>query len=375
MQASSSGFAQFGFSPALMAGIREAGHEAPSRLQTLCIPPLLAGSDVVAHADSGTGKTLAFVLPLLQRLDPAVDNVQVLVLTPTDDVALHVAEVFQSCARHLPDFHVLPIYHQSTVVQLRQLRRRVQVVVGTPRRIAHHVHVGDLSLSGLRTLVLDEADVSVDSGFTDDMRGLIEGIVPRPQLVALAATLPRELRQLIADGFHAPVRLRGTEKSARVPSLRLRHWLVDGSKLNALIRLVEVEPDFDAALVFVQGRAEAEELAERLKARGYGADAVHGETSAAHRHRVSARLREGELDLVVATDAAAEGLDTRRVSHVVSYDPPCDAASHGRRLGYVDGGHGSAVLLVSPHEMGMMRSLEHATGQAIAPLELPERFR
>lgn len=371
-------FDQFGFSAALLQRLRESGHEIPSHVQVACIPPLLEGRDLLAHTDSGTGKTLSFVLPLLASLDLACRQSQVLVLTPTDETSLHVAEIFQDYARYLPDFHVLPIYHQSSTIQLRQLQRGTHVLVGTPRRIKYHLENNRLRLGKLKTVVLDEADVMLHEGFIEDIDWILGQLPAYRQTVIFAATLPKELRNFADACLHQPLKLRGIEKSVLAPPVRQRYWQVGSqSKLNALMRLIEVEPGFDAALVFVHGKADTVNLAEKLKARGYAAAALDGETPPARRARAIEQFKAGEIDIVVGTDMACDNLDVARLTHVVSYDLPCDAASHVHRIGHLahPAPHGTAILLVTPHEMGMMRSIERATQQAIDVLVLPERFR
>lgn len=371
-------FDQFGFSAALLRRLRESGHEIPSHVQVACIPPLLAGRDLLAHTDSGTGKTLSFVLPLLAGLDLACRQSQILVLTPTDETSLHVAEIFQEYARYLPDFHVLPIYHQSSAIQLRQLRRGTHVTVGTPRRIKYHLENNMLHLDRLKTVVLDEADEMLHVGFIEDIEWILGQVPAYHQTAIFAATLPKELRNLADRCLQKPLKVRGTEKSVAAPSVRQRYWQVGNqSKLNALMRLIEVEPGFDAALVFVHNKAGTMDLAEKLRARGYAAAALDGDTPPAPRERVIAQFGKGEIDIVVCTDSACDNVDVTRVTHVISYDVPCDAASHIHRIGHLahPAQHGTAILLVTPREMGMLHSIERATHQAIDVLVLPERFR
>lgn len=361
-----------------MQRLREAGHETPSHIQVACIPPLLRGRDLLAHTDSGTGKTLAFVLALLATLDLDRRQPQILVLTPTDDTSLHVAEMFQDYAKYLPDFHVLPIYHQSSAIQLRQLKRGTHVVIGSPRRVRYHLESSSLSVGRLVTAVLDEADEMLREGFIDDIKWILGQTPSHRQTAIFAATLPRELRLFAQGQLRKPLNVRGTEKSATAPSVRLRYWQVgDQSKLNALTRLVEVEPHFDAALVFVDNKAGTVELAEKLKARGYAAMALDGDTPLRLREHVAAQLGTGEIDIVVGTDMACDGLEVARVTHVISYDVPRDAASHVHRIRHLakTTQQGTAILLVTPREMGMLRSIERATKQSIGVLALPERFR
>lgn len=371
-------FDQFEFSAPLMRRLSEAGHDIPSHLQVACIPSLLAGRDLLAHADTGTGRTMAFVLPLLETLDVDRGQPQVLVLTPSDETSLHVSEVFQDFGKYLPEFHVLPIYHQSSSIQLRQLKRGTHVVVGTPRRVAHHVDNGSLSLDGIRRLVLDEADMMLREGFLDDIERIFERASAQSQIAIFSGTLPIGLRRLVQQRLRKPIKVRGTEKSALAPAARLRYWQVDSpAKLNALTRIFEVEPGFDAAVVFVRGKATAAKLTEKLRARGYAAAALDADAPHKQRAQMIDQFQGGAIDIVVGTDLAVEELDVTRLTHVVSYDMPCDAASHVRRIAHLAKAKrgGTAILLVTPREMGMLHSIEHATRQVIAQLALPERFR
>jgi ATP-dependent RNA helicase DeaD len=371
-------FDQFGFPPALMQRLGESGHEAPSHIQSICIPPLLAGRDLLAHTDTGTGKTLAFVLPMLANLDLACRQPQVVVLTPTDETSLHVAETFQEYAKYCSGFHVLPIYHQSATIQMRSLKRGTHIVVSTPRRIRHHIELNTLNLDYLKTVVIDEADEMVQRDFMGDIEWLLEQMPSPRQTAIFSATLPKELRQFARKFLRAPLSLRGTEKSATAPVIRQRYWQVESSsKLNALTRLIEVEPGFGAALVFVHSKAGAIDLVEKLNARGYAAAALDVDTPSPLRESVSEQFVAGSIDIVVCTDQGADQLDVTRVTHAVSFDLPCDATSHVHRIAHLCDAkqHGTAILLVTPREMGMLRSIERATRQSIDALVLPERFR
>lgn len=371
-------FEQFELSAALTRRLDELGDETPSHIQSVCIPPLLAGRDLLAEAEAGSGRTLAFVLPLLQNLDPAARQPQVLVLTAADLTSLHVAEMFQRHARYLADFHVLPINQQGAAIQSRQIRRGAQVIVGTPRRIAHHIENFGLDIAGVTTAILDEADEMLREGFGDDIRIILEKAPAIRQKAIFAATMSKALERLAREILCRPLTVRGTEPVTVFRRPRLRHWLTDApSKLNVLARLIEVEPEFDAALVFVRDTAGANDLAERLKSRGYAAAALDGAPTPESRAALAWRLEQGEIDLIVATDRAARDIRLHRITHVISHDMPRDTDSHAARIAHIsrNGGRRTAVLLVTPPEMGMLRSLEHATGMAIPVLELPERIR
>lgn len=377
-QETAEGFERFGFSAPLMRSLREAGMSAPSRAQAACIPPLLAGADLLAQVYAGMGRTLAFVLPLLQQLRLSVSPAQVLVLTPSDLVSLHVAEIFQHFGRHLPEFRVLPINHQSAAIQLRQLRRGAHVVIGTPRRILHYTEDHGLDISVVRRLVLDEADVMLKEGFRSDIQTVLGQMSALRQRAIFATTASRELDFLVQETLRNPVVVSGEEAPHGRFSVRMRYWLTERhGKLGALARLIETEPNFDAALVFVRDGARAQGLAERLKALGYAAAALDGQVTPEARGRLAEQLELGELDFLVGTDQAASQLMLNRITHVVSYDMPCDGTSHEGRVVQIGraGQRGTVVLLVTPHEMGMLHSLERQAGQAVPPLELPERIR
>lgn len=371
-------FDQLGLSFPLLRRLSEAGHETPSHIQSACIPLLLAGRDLLAHTHIGTGRTLAFVLPLLHRLDLRGRQPQVLVLTAADQTSLHVSEVFQNYARYLDNFHVVPIYHQSAAIQARQMQRGTQVIIGTPRRLLHHMEEHGLDLAGVGTVVLDETDEMLRQEFGEDIRDVLGRLPGRRQTAIFTAAMSKELRGLARAILREPTVVHGIEKTPTPHTVRQRHWRVGNqSKLNALARLIEVEPDFDAALVFVHDGAGAADLAEKLKARGYAAVALDSKLPPELRATVAAQLDRGEVDLVIATDNAAHSIMLDRITHLISYDMPCDAASHTHRIGHIgqSGHRTTAVLLVTPLEMGMLHSLERATQQTIPELELPERSR
>jgi ATP-dependent RNA helicase DeaD len=373
---SGAAFDAFSLSRPLLLAVAEAGYEAPSPLQNACIPPILANRDLFALGHTGTGKALAFCLPLLEGLDLTDRLPQVLVLTPSSDMAVQVAELFLRLARYLPGFHVLPIHGgDGQMVQLRQLERGVHVIVGTPRWVSGHVENGRLALSDLRTLVLDDADELLSMGFQEDIAALFAHAPAELQTLVFAAGRTHALDRLVAQYLHDPVTVALTEEAVAVPDLRQRHWQVDaGHKLEALIRLVEVEAHFEAALVFVHTQTAAEDLAEKLAARGYGAAAIHGHTPQRQWDLVAARLAMKHIDIVVATDTAMRNPGLTRISHVIHYDLPCDTTAYRERLSHVPTAH-SSLLLVAPTELRMLHSIEHGIGQAIKPLALPERPR
>lgn len=368
------GFRGLGLPPALLAALDQVGYETPSPIQAQTIPHLLAGEDLLGHAPTGTGKTAAFALPLLARLDVAQRAPQALVLTPTRELAIQVAEACRRYAAALPDFHVLPIYGgQDYRVQLRQLARGVHVIVGTPGRIMDHMRRGTLDLAALRVLVLDEADEMLRMGFIDDVQWILEQTPPERQIALFSATLPQAIQRIAQAYLQEPVKVSIAARTATAETIRQRWWLVSGlHKLDALTRILEVEP-FDALLVFVRTKTATVELAERLEARGYAAAALNGDLPQKLREQIVARLKQGQLDIIVATDVAARGLDVERVSHVVNYDIPYDTEAYIHRIGRTGraGRAGEAILFVAPRERRMLRAIEQATRQPIEPLKLP----
>ena len=370
-------FAALRLSQPLLAALTEVGYETPSPIQAACIPHLLAGSDLLGEAQTGTGKTAAFALPLLERLDLANRNPQVLVLTPTRELAIQVAEAFQRYAKHLPGFHVLPLYGgQSMVVQLRALSRGTHVIVGTPGRVMDHLERTSLVLDNLKTLVLDEADEMLRMGFIDDVEWILEHTPQTWQTALFSATMPEPIRRVAHRHLREPQEVKIRSATTTVAAIRQRYWQVKGAdKLKALTRILEVEDDFDAALIFVRTKTATVELAEKLEARGYGVAALNGDMTQGLREQVIDRLKSGSLDIVVATDVAARGIDVPRISHVVNYDVPYDTESYVHRIGRTGraGRPGSAILFVAPREIRMLRAIERATRQPIEALTLPTR--
>jgi ATP-dependent RNA helicase DeaD len=367
-------FADLALSPPLMQALADVGYESPSPIQSATIPPLMQGRDVLGQAQTGTGKTAAFALPILSRLDPAKAKPQALVLAPTRELAIQVAEAFQRYATHLPGFHVLPIYGgQSYGPQLAALRRGVHVVVGTPGRIIDHLDRGSLDLSELSCLVLDEADEMLRMGFIDDVEAVLKKTPPERQVALFSATMPPAIRRIAQTYLREPVEIAIKSKTSTAANIRQRYWLVGGlHKLDALTRILEAEP-FDAMIVFTRTKIATEELAGKLAARGFSAAAINGDIQQQQRERTIARLRDGQLDILVATDVAARGLDVDRISHVLNYDIPYDTESYVHRIGRTGraGRSGEAILFVAPRERGMLRTIERATRQPIEPMALP----
>jgi ATP-dependent RNA helicase DeaD len=367
-------FSELGLAPAILQAVNEVGYELPSPIQAQSIPPLLQGRDLLGQAQTGTGKTAAFALPLLSRLDLSSNFTQILVLTPTRELAIQVAEAMQAYARHLHGFHILPVYGgQGMGTQLKRLSRGVHVVVGTPGRILDHLGRGTLVLNQLRSLVLDEADEMLRMGFIDDVEKILEHTPPERQIALFSATMPDVIRQVARRHLRHPEEIRIESKTATVASINQRYWQVSGlHKLDALTRMLEVE-DFDAMLIFVRTKTATLELAERLEARGYASAALNGDLNQMAREMTVERLKNGALDIVIATDVAARGLHVERISHVINYDIPTDPEAYIHRIGRTGraGSKGEAILFVSPREQRLLRAIEKATRQPITPMQLP----
>ncbi len=367
-------FRDLGLPESLLTTLATVGYESPSPIQAATIPQLLAGRDVVGQAQTGTGKTAAFALPILARLTPGSRKPQAMVLTPTRELAIQVAEAFQRYAHDLPGFQVLPIYGgQSYAPQLSALKRGVQVVVGTPGRLLDHLDRRSLDLSELKYLVLDEADEMLRMGFIDDVEKILAATPAGRQIALFSATMPAPIRRIAKTHLKDPAEVTITSKTSTLVSTRQRYWMVSGvHKLDALTRILEAEP-FDAMIVFARTKQATEELAEKLSARGFNAAAINGDLAQAQRERAIARLRDGQLDILVATDVAARGLDVERITHVLNYDIPYDTESYVHRIGRTGraGRSGEAILFVAPRERGMLHAIERATRQPITPMELP----
>jgi len=368
-------FADLGLPDALLRALADVGYELPSPIQTATIPPLLEGRDLIGQAQTGTGKTAAFALPILARIDSAQQKKpQALVLAPTRELAIQVSEAFQRYAVHLPNFHVLPIYGgQGYEPQLSALRRGVQVVVGTPGRVIDHLERGTLDLSALKSLVLDEADEMLRMGFIDDVETVLKKVPEQRQVVLFSATMPSQIKRIAQTYLRNPVEIAIKSNTTTAPNIRQRYWSVSGvNKLDALTRILEAEP-FEAMLVFARTKLGTDELAGKLAARGLSAAAINGDVQQAQRERLIQRLKDGQLDILVATDVAARGLDVERISHVLNYDIPTDTESYVHRIGRTGraGRKGEAILFVAPRETGMLRAIERATRQPIERMELP----
>ena len=367
-------FADLGLGDAVLKALKGAGYETPSAIQAATIPHLLAGRDVIGLAQTGTGKTAAFALPILDRLDRAQKNPQALVLAPTRELALQVCESFEKYAGHSTGVHVLPIYGgQGYGVQLSALRRGVHVVVGTPGRIMDHLEKGTLDLSELKYLVLDEADEMLKMGFAEDVETILAQTPTDKQVALFSATMPAQIRRLSAKYLTDPQEVTVAQKTTTSANLTQRYLVVAyPQKVDALTRILEVE-NFEAMIVFTRTKNETETLAEKLRARGYAAAAISGDVVQAQRERTVKQLKDGKLDILVATDVAARGLDVDRISHVVNFDIPIDTESYVHRVGRTGraGRTGDAISFVTPRERRLLTAIERATRQPLTQMFLP----
>ena len=366
-------FADLGLDAKILKAVRDLGYERPSPIQAETIPALLAGRDVVGLAQTGTGKTAAFALPILQRLTPRAKHVQALVLAPTRELALQVAEAFETYAAHLK-VRLLPVYGgQGYGVQLSALARGVDVVVGTPGRVMDHLDRGTLDLTQLSYLVLDEADEMLNMGFAEDVEKILADTPADKQVALFSATMPPAIRKLASTYLDDPVEIQVRGKTATATNVTHRYTIVSyPQKVDALTRILEVE-NFEGMIVFVRTKNETENLAEKLRARGYNAAAINGDLPQAARERTINQLKSAKLDILVATDVAARGLDVDRISHVVNFDIPTDTESYVHRIGRTGraGRSGDAISFVTPRERHLLRAIERATGQQLSSMPLP----
>ncbi len=367
-------FSEFELKPALQKSLDEVGYETPTPIQEQTIPLMLEKKDVLGQAQTGTGKTAAFALPLLSNLNLRQKDPQVLVLAPTRELAIQVAEAFKKYASHMKSFHVLPIYGgQEYSGQIRGLKRGSHVVVGTPGRVMDHMRRGTLKLDKLSTLVLDEADEMLRMGFIDDVEWILEQTPKERQIALFSATMPHQIRRIATRYLKDPVQIIIKDKTTTAPTIRQRFWPVSGMhKLDALTRILEAEP-FEAMLIFVRTKTATVELSAKLEARGYASTPLNGDIKQNQRERSIESLKSGKLDILVATDVAARGLDVERITHVINYDIPHDTEGYVHRIGRTGraGRQGDAILFVAPREKSMLHAIERATNQKIEIMELP----
>jgi len=367
-------FNQLALSKPVQKVLNDVGYEIPSPIQAQTIPLMLEGKDVVGQAQTGTGKTAAFALPILTNLNLKQKHPQVLVLTPTRELAIQVAEAFQKYATHIKGFHVLPIYGgQDSRTQIRALERGVHVAVGTPGRVMDHIRRRHLKLDNISTLVLDEADEMLRMGFIDDVEWILEQTPSERQIALFSATMPQQIRRIATRHLNNPTEITIKLKTATADTIRQRFWPVSGGqKLDALTRILEAE-SFEAMIIFVRTKTATVELSEKLEARGYASAPINGDIAQNQRERTIQNLKKGKLDILVATDVAARGLDVERVSHVINYDIPYDTEAYIHRIGRTGraGRHGDAILFVAPREKRMLHALEKATRGSIEMMQQP----
>ena len=366
-------FADLQIHPAVLQAVGDVGYESPSPIQSATIPAMLEGSDVVGLAQTGTGKTAAFAIPILSKIDTDSRATQALVLAPTRELALQVAEAFSRYGAHLR-VNVLPIYGGSSYgPQLAGLKRGAQIVVGTPGRVIDHLEKGSLDLSHLDYLVLDEADEMLQMGFAEDVERILSDTPEYKQVALFSATMPPGIRKITAKYLHDPVEVTVKSKTQTAENITQRYVQVAGPrKMDALTRLLEVEP-FEAMIVFVRTKQATEEVAEKLRARGFSAAAINGDIPQAVRERTINSLKDGSTDILIATDVAARGLDVERISHVLNYDIPHDPESYVHRIGRTGraGRSGTALLFVTPRERHLLNAIERVTRQKLVESQLP----
>lgn len=366
-------FADLHIHPDVLRAVSDVGYETPSAIQAATIPAMLAGSDVVGLAQTGTGKTAAFAIPILSKIDPSSKHTQALVLAPTRELALQVAEAFGRYGAHLK-INVLPVYGGSSYgPQLAGLRRGAQVVVGTPGRVIDHLEKGTLDVSHLDYMVLDEADEMLQMGFAEDVERILSDTPEYKQVALFSATMPPAIKKITAKYLHDPVEVTVKSKTQTAENITQRYYQVSyPRKMDALTRLLEVE-EGDAMIVFVRTKQATEEVAEKLRARGFAAAAINGDIPQTVRERTISQLKDGSIDILVATDVAARGLDVERISHVVNFDIPHDPESYVHRIGRTGraGRSGTALLFVTPRERHLLGAIERVTRQKLVESQLP----
>ena len=367
-------FTDLALSDEVLKSLEDVGYEKPSPIQAQIIPHVLNGHDVLGQAQTGTGKTAAFALPILSKIDSRNRSPQVLVLAPTRELAIQVSEAFQKYAHYIKGVNVLPVYGgQDYSQQLRSLKRGVQIIVGTPGRVMDHMRRGTLKVDSLDSLVLDEADEMLRMGFIDDVEWVLEQINESCQIALFSATMPKDIKRIAQNYLTNPEEVIIKAKTATASTINQRCWIVSGvHKLDALTRILEVE-SFDAIIIFVRTKNSTVELSDKLQARGYSSSALNGDMAQKLRENTIDQLKSGKLDIIVATDVAARGLDVERISHVINYDIPYDTEAYVHRIGRTGraGRTGDAILFAAPRERRMLTSIERATKQKIKMMDLP----
>ena len=366
-------FSDLGLNESILSALNDLGYVKPSPIQAECIPHLLAGRDVLGMAQTGSGKTAAFSLPLLNNIDPTLKAPQILVLAPTRELAVQVGEACNEFSKHMRGVNVLALYGgQRYDVQLRALRQGPQIVVGTPGRLLDHLKRGTLDLSNLRGLVLDEADEMLRMGFIEDVETIMAQIPEGHQTALFSATMPEAIRRITRRFMKNPQEVRIQSSLTTRPDISQSYWTAYGRKSDALVRFLEAE-DFDAAIIFVRTKNATLEVAETLERSGYNSAALNGDMNQALREQTLERLKDGRLDILIATDVAARGLDVERISLVVNYDIPLDAESYVHRIGRTGraGRAGRALLFVENRERRLLRNIERTMKLTIPEVELP----
>ena len=367
-------FAALGIHPSVLAAVSAVGYEEPSAIQSQAIPVILGGHDMIGQAQTGTGKTAAFALPILSKIDPARKEVQALILAPTRELALQVATAFETYAKQMPGLTVVAVYGGAPMgPQLKAIRQGAQVIVATPGRLVDHLSRNSALLGTIQYLVLDEADEMLKLGFMDDLEVIFEAMPESRQTVLFSATLPHSIRAIAEKHLREPQHIKVATKTQTVTAIEQAHLMVHADqKIAAVLRLLEVE-DFDALIAFVRTKQATLDLAAALEAKGYKAAALNGDIAQNQRERVIESLKDGRLDIVVATDVAARGLDVSRITHVFNVDMPYDPESYVHRIGRTGraGREGRALLLVTPRERRMLQVIERVTNQKVAEARLP----
>lgn len=367
-------FDDLGLSPEVLEGVQKAGFETPSPIQAKAIPIFLSGKNLLGTAQTGTGKTAAFTLPLLSRIAFKKNETSMLVLSPTRELAIQVAEAIQHFAIAMPHLHIVPVYGgQDIGIQFRALKRTPQIVVATPGRLIDHLKRGTISLEKVQTVVLDEADEMLDMGFMEEVEEILSKVPENAQRGLFSATMPANVKKII-DRYLGDYEEACIEaKTATVDKVRQRYLTVRAEqKMEALTRVLEGEI-YDGVIIFVRTKQLTAEVAERLEARGFNAAPLSGDLAQALRERTINRLKEGKIDIIVATDVAARGLDVDRISHVINYDIPYDTESYVHRIGRTAraGREGNAILFITPRERRLLKMIERATRKSIDPMEIP----
>lgn len=369
-----SNFDHLGLSQPILNALETSGYQTPTPIQAQMIPALLTGADVLGQAQTGTGKTAAFALPLLEQIDISKKVPQALILTPTRELALQVCEAFKKYAANLKGLKTLAVYGgQEYGIQLRALERGAHIIVGTPGRVMDHIKRETLNLDAMKCLVLDEADEMLRMGFKEDVEWILEQAPEQRQIAMFSATIPAEIKSISRRFLNNPIEISILEKTATVENTRQRYWVAAGlNKLDALSRLLEAEP-FDAVLIFARTKLDTVELTEQLVARGFAAAALNGDIAQSQRERIIEQLKSGKLNIIVATDVAARGLDVDRISHVINYDAPQDPETYVHRIGRTGraGRNGEAILFLAPRERRVLQMIERCTRQPIEPMNLP----